>query len=100
MNRKRFLGMLGLCARAGKLVSGEEAVRLATAKRNARLVVIDCAISLNARDRYEALCKKAGVPLIAAYPNIGQAIGKEARMSAAVTDEGFAKALLDIHLNE
>lgn len=91
------MGMLGLCARAGKLASGEEAVRIALKKKQAHLVVIDREISSGSAEKYERMAANADVELIGAYSQIGRAIGKESRMALAVTDEGFAKALRRIH---
>ena len=37
----KALGLLGLCARAGKVLSGEPAAEQAVKKKNAYLVLID-----------------------------------------------------------
>ena len=97
---ERFLRMLGLCAKAGRLVSGEEAVRLAATKRQACLIVLDSGIAPGAREKYERLCTALSLPLIADYSGVGPAIGKESRMAAAVTDRGFAEALHKIHTGQ
>ena len=82
----RALGMLGLCARARKLVTGEKAVIQAVRGGSARAAVLDGAASENA---------VKAVPLVRTAPGaLGEAIGKPGRMAAAVTDAGMAEAML------
>ena len=92
---EKFLGMLGLCARAGKLVSGEDGVRIAVKKRQAYLVIVDAQSSANTLDRAKSMCAVGGAPLAELDADIGKAIGKEGRKLIAVTDKAFAKNLLN-----
>ncbi|MGI5899452.1 MAG: L7Ae/L30e/S12e/Gadd45 family ribosomal protein [Christensenellales bacterium] len=92
----KFLGMLGLCARAGRLTSGEDGVRIAVRKKQAALVIIDARASKGTREKAESLCKTHGTRLISADADIGKAIGKEGRRLIAVTDPSFAKNLLEL----
>lgn len=91
--------MLGLCARAGRLVSGEEAVRIAVERAQARIVVADCDMSPGSREKLERLCARGQTPVIYSR-DIGRAIGREGRMALAVTDAGFAARLAAIHKEE
>ena len=49
----KALGLLGLCARAGKVLSGEPAAEQAVKKKNAYLVLIDEEASENAKKALE-----------------------------------------------
>ena len=46
---KKLLGMIGLCARAGKLVSGEDACEKLIRSGKARVAFLDEAASENAK---------------------------------------------------
>jgi ribosomal protein L7Ae-like RNA K-turn-binding protein len=96
MSIDRFLGMLGLCARAGRLTSGEDGVRIAVRKKQAALVIIDACASKGTREKAESLSRAHGTRLISVDADIGKAIGKEGRRLIAVTDAAFAKNLLEL----
>ncbi len=91
----RALGILGLCARARKLVTGEKAVIQAVRAGQVRAVALDGAASANAVKAVSQACLTHGVPLVRTGPMaLGDAIGKPGRMAAAVTDPGLAESLL------
>ena len=91
----RVLGMLGLCARAGKLITGEKACVQAIRSGAARAAVLDGAASDNAVKAVSQACQSHGVPLLRTETfALGEAIGKPSRMAAAVTDAGFAARLV------
>ncbi len=96
MKNDRILSMLGLAARARKLVSGEFSVDKAIKERKAYLVVVAEDASDNTKKEMRDACDFYGVPYMehGTKDTLGHAIGKEIRASAAVTDEGLAKALL------
>lgn len=97
MNSKLFQ-WLGLAYRAGRIVHGEEGVLKAVRSGQAQLVIL-------AKDASEATAKKMinkctfyDVPLIRTLSRqeLGQAIGKAERVIVAVTDQGFAKRMLNL----
>ena len=91
----RALSMLGLCARAGKLLSGEKAVVNAVRTGAAYLVLLDEAASANAEKAIADACSYYEIPLLRTEANaLGDAIGKSGRMAVAVTDAGFAQSIL------
>ena len=91
----RALNMLGMCARARKLVTGEKAVIEAVRAGGARAVALDGAASDNAVKAVSQACRTHAVPLIRTEPMaLGDAIGKPGRMAAAVTDPGLAQSVL------
>ena len=91
----RALNMLGLCMRAGKLLSGEKACIQAIRMGSACAVVLDKAAAKNATKAVTDACAWHEVPLILAPENeLGYAIGKPGRMVAAITDPSFADRIL------
>lgn len=93
----KLLSMLGLCARAGKLITGEKAVVQAVRTGSACAAVLDGAASENAVKAVGQACQTHGVPLVrtGAFA-LGDAIGKPSRMAAAITDAGFAGRILQL----
>jgi ribosomal protein L7Ae-like RNA K-turn-binding protein len=93
----KFMRLLGLCMAAGKVVSGEQAVSIALNKGRAALVVLDAQSAPATQQRAAAMCSRRGVNLLIVDADIGRMVGHEGRKLAAVTDAGFAKALLSAH---
>ena len=92
----KVLSLLGLAFRSGNLVSGEFATREAVRKKAATLVIVANDASDNTKKMFANQCKHYQVPLQCGglTEELGHAIGKECRASIAVTDQGFADALL------
>ena len=100
------LSLLGLAFRSGNLVSGEFAAREAVRKKTAVLIIVANDASDNTKKMFENSCAYYKVPVnqckhyqVPFYcwglkEELGHAIGKEFRASIAVTDQGFAEALL------
>ena len=94
----RVLSMIGLAAKAGKLVSGEFSVESAIRKGRSFLVI--CAT--DASDATKKSYRDAGafyhVPVYeyGTKETLGQYSGKEYRAAAAITDEGFAIAIIKL----
>ena len=97
----RLLSLLGLCARAGRLISGEKAAVAAIRGGSARCALLDGGAAANTEKSVADACAYHGVPLIRMEPDcLGDAIGKPGRMAAAVTDPGFAEGLLRLAKQE
>ena len=62
MDEQRMKGLMGLCARAGMAVFGEEGCRRAIAAGQCGILLVDGGISPGSRKRYEELCRKNGTP--------------------------------------
>ena len=93
----RAMNLLGLCMRAGKLVTGEKASVQAVRAGSARAVVLDAGAAKNAVKAATDACNWHEVPLIRAPEGaLGAAIGKPGRMVAAITDESFANRILEL----
>ena len=95
---KKLLGMIGLCARAGRLVTGEDACEKLIRSGKARVAFIDESASQNAVKAMTNACATYGVTLItlpAGEP--GRASGKPNRMTAATADISFADRMLELY---
>ena len=94
MQRNKVLSYLGLATRAGRVVSGEFCVEKSVRQRRARLVLVSEDASENSRKNFRNLCTYYKVPLYisGSREELGAACGKEARVSAAIEDEGLAMA--------
>lgn len=92
----KALGLLGLCARGGKVLSGEAAAEQAVRRQTAHLVLIDEEAAPNAKKALSDACAYYGVPLLELPGgSLGQAIGKPGRMAAAIADQTLAKRLTE-----
>lgn len=91
----RVLSMLGIAAKAGKIVSGEFATENAVKSATAYLVVIAADASANTRKKFRDMTSFYEVPIIeyGTKETLGGSIGKDYRSSLAVTDEKLAGAV-------
>jgi ribosomal protein L7Ae-like RNA K-turn-binding protein len=96
MKGEPWFSLLGLAFRAGKVVTGEEAVLAAVRGNQARLVLIACDASARTSNTFENKCSHYGVPLCVVTDRfeLGRAMGKAHRVVAAVTEKGFSEKLV------
>ena len=95
----RALSMLGLCARAGRLVTGEKACVQAIRAGSVYVMLLDGAASENAVKAVGQACRTHGVPLVRTGEyELGDAIGKPGRMAAGVTDAKMAQRIIELNL--
>jgi ribosomal protein L7Ae-like RNA K-turn-binding protein len=97
----QFLQLLGLAARARKIVSGEELVVKEIRNNNAKLVILASDASKNSSKKIQDKCTYYNVEyhVFGDRYQLGTAIGKEARVALAIIDSGFAKKMSSL-LNE
>ncbi len=99
-NLRQALGLLGLCARASRLVSGEGTCELTLRKGDAKLVLIDSGASNNTKKKFLDACAFRNVPYrMLPEDELGKAIGKNSRMVAVITDISFSLKLIDLLKN-
>ena len=101
MTNQAALQLLGLAARARKIVSGEELVIKEIRNGNAKIVLLASDAAANASKKVTDKCKYYNVELhvFGDRYDLGHATGKEARVALAITDSGFAKKMSSL-LNE
>ncbi|GKS09982.1 YlxQ family RNA-binding protein [Paenibacillus chitinolyticus] len=95
MTNKNYFSNLGLAMRAGKLVTGEESVLKAIRSGEAKLVILAEDAADNTSKKFQDKCRSYDVPLLVLgnREELGSSIGKEARVTIAVVDDGFARML-------
>ncbi|MGL4522886.1 MAG: YlxQ family RNA-binding protein [Bacilli bacterium] len=95
MSNEKIHSLLGLCARARKLVTGEELVIKEVRTGKVKLVIMANDASERTKKTVRNKCSFYEVPLqeFGERTALGQAIGKEARVIIGISDAGFAKSL-------
>ncbi|MCR4908812.1 MAG: ribosomal L7Ae/L30e/S12e/Gadd45 family protein [Lachnospiraceae bacterium] len=98
MRNDRVLSLLGLAAKAGKVVSGDFSTLEAIKSRKAFLVILAEDASKNTAKKFGDKTSYYRVPLIryATVETLAHAIGKDMRSVAALTDQGFADAIRSV----
>ncbi|PID02821.1 MULTISPECIES: YlxQ family RNA-binding protein [unclassified Sporosarcina] len=93
--------LLGMAARARKIVTGEDLVVQSVRAGEAHLVILSDDASKNTMKKLTNKCNTYNVEkhVFGSREELGHAIGKEARVVLALTDKGFAKKLSEL-LNE
>ena len=101
MTNQAVLQLLGLAARARKVISGEELVVNEVRHGKAKLVLLASDASANTSKKLTDKCTYYNVELhvFGDRYDLGHATGKEARVALAITDSGFAKKISSL-LNE
>ena len=90
----KFCGMLGLCAKAGKITYGAFGCEKGIKSGKIKLVVISAQASENTKKEFSDSCKYYNIPIIFSDEDIGKAVGKSANKVFGITDADFAKALI------
>ena len=97
----QVINFLGLCMRAGRIISGQEACVDLARQEQAALVLMDAGASDNTRKRISDACHSHNVPLYEmAEGALGHAIGKNGRMMVALMPDGMAHKLLSLLKDE
>ena len=101
MINNKVYGMLGLAKRAGKAISGTDAVIARIKSGDAHLVIISEDASSGTKKRITDKCKSYETDYIL-YGNCddtGKAIGVTNCVAVAVVDEGFAQSIKNKYSN-
>jgi ribosomal protein L7Ae-like RNA K-turn-binding protein len=87
--------MLGLAMRARKVITGEELVIQAVRGGQAKLVLLAADASANTTKKVTDKCSHYQVPCytVADRYELGRAIGKDSRVSLAITDSKMAESI-------
>ena len=94
--RDKFYSILGLCQKAGKLISGSTQCEKVIRAKKAALVIISSEASKATADKFHYLCKSHNIRIltIGTKKELGHAIGKGSRTLVTVLDSGFSEILL------
>ena len=97
----QVISCLGLCMRAGRIVSGQEACVDLIRSGECALALMDASVSENTRKRLTDACHSHDVPLYeVSEGELGRAIGKKGRMMVALKPDGMAQKLLSLLKDE
>lgn len=101
MTNQAVLQLLGLAARARKVISGEELVVREIRNGNAKLVLLASDAAHNSSKKIQDKCAYYSVEyqIFGDRYDLGHATGKEYRVALAISDSGFAKKMSSL-LNE
>ena len=91
----KIYGLLGLCAKAGKLSFGTEAVLEKINKNKAKLVIIAKDTSEKSKQRIIDICKRENIQyyILGNIFENSRAIGKVNKAIIAIEDKNFAEAI-------
>lgn len=97
MQSDKFYRMLGLAARAGKIVCGEGAVLDSIRSGKAQLIIIAADASENTAKKFRNSGEYYSVPQITAEDRyvLGKSVGRSFAVIMAVCDKNFADVLKD-----
>lgn len=98
----RILSMLGICKRAGKLITGADTTIDSIRKNKAKLVIFANDLSKNSRSSVEAVAAEHGVKTLTlnrSKEETGFALGKLCGVMTT-EDKGFADKLKELIENE
>lgn len=86
---------LSLAQKAGKVVSGDVAVKNALKAGKVKLLVVACDTSPNSKKELHYLAEQEEVPVVELLTRweLGSAMGKGQRAAAAIIDSNFASML-------
>jgi len=92
---RKVYNLLGLMMKSRKMVCGSFMTEKAVKDGSARLVIVSNDASDNTKKLFRNKCDHYQIPfyLFGDSDEIGKFLGKEARVSLAVVDEGFASSL-------
>jgi ribosomal protein L7Ae-like RNA K-turn-binding protein len=95
---QKILSFLGLATRAGRTVSGTDAVAEAISRECAYLVLVAKDASEGTAEKIAFLSRQSGISFcrFSSREQLGKFMGKDDRAVAAVTDEGFADRLIQL----
>lgn len=96
MKQNKILSLLGLATKAGNVVSGGFLTEKVVKSYEAKLVIISEDASDNTKKKFQNMCEFYHVPwyIWGDSEELGHAIGKEFRVSVAVTEKGFAEIIM------
>ena len=88
--------LLGLCMKAGRLLSGSEQVKTAVKDGKGILLILAEDSSERTKEEYIRLAKLSGITwrIFGEKEKLGHAVGKSIRAAILISDSGFGTSLL------
>lgn len=91
----KYLALLGLAQKAGKIVTGDMAVQAALAHKRVKLLLIAADASAGSKAKFRQLADRAPANCVecATKAALGASLGKGPRAAVAILDQGLATAI-------
>ena len=88
--------LLGLCMKAGRLLSGSEQIKTAVKDGKGILLILAEDSSERTKEEYIRLAKLSGITwrIFGEKEKLGHAVGKGIRAAILISDRGFGTSLL------
>lgn len=88
--------LLGLCMKAGRLLSGSEQIKTAVKDGKGILLILAEDSSERTKEEYIRLAKLSGITwrIFGEKEKLGYAVGKSIRAAILISDSGFGTSLL------
>ena len=98
-DRSSFWRLLGLAARAGKLISGSDAVEIGLRRDKGFLLVLAKDMAENGAEKLRRLAAAHSIEVISigTREDMGHWTGKFERVAILIADKGFADRLLELY---
>lgn len=94
----KIYGILGIAAKAGKIISGFDSIQENIKNRQVKLIIIAKETSEKTQKEVKFTCEKYGIQTVI-FGNIegnSHAIGKKNRALIGICDEGLANKFLEL----
>ena len=93
--KNKLLSLLSLAQKAGKLKTGEEICEKALRANDAKLVIVCEDASENTKSKFNKKTFFYNIPFytVLTKEELNKAIGRNNRVTVAITDDGFAKII-------
>lgn len=98
VTQDKIYSFIGLAAKAGKLLTGDETCERAVKSAAVYLVIVSEDASDNTKKKFEDICKYRGIDIrfFGTKEKLGKHSGKDIRSVIAVTEKGFAGHLCEM----
>lgn len=92
------MGLLGLCAKAGKLTYGTDACIELIEKKKAKLIIVATDAVARTKRNFEFICNKNNTKICfyGEIESLSHAIGKRNKAVICIKEENFANQILKI----
>ena len=94
----RVYGLLGIATKAGKVISGFEAIEDGIKKKVVNLIIVANDTSEKTKKEVKFICDKYGIKFIifGTIEGNSHSIGKSNRAIIGICDSGFAKRFIEL----
>lgn len=99
MINKKILGLIGLSARARKVLFGADSVEEGIKKNKVKLIIISCEASNRTKDKFKKIAEQHQKPVIVAgtIEELSKAIGKNNKAILGILEENLSNEIQKIN---